>query len=168
MSFVIELFDPRKKYTDYKKFHCGHSVIDRFVQSSLKKQIGHGFSVGYALLDTSQNDRFAGFFTIANHSIPMDQLSALALGSLPRMIPCVRLVMLGVNQSDSGAGLGRQLINHAFDLTKISSKSIACFGMYLDADPLAIPFYKRLGLELLEGDKSPNPSPMFILMTSIP
>jgi hypothetical protein len=76
--------------------------------------------------------------------------------------------MLGVNKSDSRAGLGRQLINFAFDLTKISSKSIGCFGMYLDADPQAIPFYINLGFVLLEGDKNQQPSPMFIPLSAIP
>lgn len=168
MSFIVELFDPQEIYTDYKKFNCGHSVIDRFVRSSLRNQVKQGFSVGYALLDTSQNDRFAGFFTIANHSIPMNLLTALNLGSLPKIIPCVRLIMLGVNKSDSRAGLGKQLINLAFDLTKISSKSIGCFGMYLDADPQAIQFYTNLGFVLLEGNKNPHPSPMFIPMSAIP
>lgn len=168
MSYIIELFDPQKVYTDFKKFHCGHSIIDRFVRSSLKNQVKQGFSVGYALLDTRQNDRFAGFFTIANHSIPLNQLTDLNLGSLPKIIPCVRLLMLGVNKSDSRAGLGRQLINFAFDLTKISSKSIGCFGMYLDADPQAIPFYINLGFVLLEGDENQQPSPMFIPLSAIP
>jgi GNAT superfamily N-acetyltransferase len=167
VSFIIELFDPQKNYTDYKKFHCGHSVIDRFVRSSLRNQIKQGFSVGYALLDTSQNDRFAGFFTIANHSIPMNQLTALNLSSLPRVIPCVRLIMLGVNKKDSKAGLGKRLINLAFDLAKISSQSIGCFGMYLDADPQSIHFYTNLGFALLEGNKTPHPSPMFIPISAI-
>ena len=168
MSFIIELFDPQKIYTDYKKFNCGHSVIDSFVRSSLRNQIMQGFSVGYALLDTSQNDRFVGFFTIANHSIPMNQLTALNLGSLPKTIPCVRLIMLGVNKRDSRAGLGKQLINLAFDFVKISSESIGCFGMYLDADHQAIDFYTSLGFSLLEGNKNPHPSPMFIPMSAIP
>lgn len=168
MSFIIELFDPRKIYTDYKKFNCGNSVVDRFVQSSFRNQVKQVFSIGYTLLDTSQNDRFAGFFTIANHSITMNRLTSLNLGSLPRIIPCVRLIMLGVNKSDSRAGLGKQLINFAFDLTKASSKSIACFGMYLDADPQALPFYIKLGFIILEGNNNPHPSPMFIPLSSIP
>lgn len=168
MSFVIEPFDPNKKYSDYNNFSCGHSVIDRFVRSSLRNQVRQGLSIGYALLDTSQKDRFAGFFTIASHAIPMNQLSTLKLGSLPRTIPCVRLIMLAVNKSDAGAGLGSLMLNHAFDIAKMTSKFIGCYGMYLDADPNAIKFYEKIGFLLLEDDKSRTAFPMFILMGAIP
>lgn len=172
MSFIIARFDPAAKYDGFKEFDCGHAVINKFVKSSLKKQVQQGVSVAYALLEETQNegqpDRFAGFYTIANHSMPLGDLSALQLGSLPKVIPSVRLIMLGVHQADAGKSLGRQLMNHALDLTQASAKIIGCFGMYLDADAGAVPFYQKLGFQLLAGDLSPAPSPMFIPLSAIP
>ena len=173
MSFVVTRFDPTAKYAGYNKFDCQHPRINKFVKDSLKKQVKQGLSVAYALLeegnDANPGDRFVGFFTIANHAIPLASLSALQLGSLPKVIPCVRLIMLGVNHTVAGNGLGKQLMNHAFDITKSAASQIGCLGMYLDADAGAVlkGFYKKLGFHFLDGDKSPNSSPMFISISAI-
>ena len=39
--------------------------------------------------------------------------------------------------------------------------------LYLDADAGAVNFYKKLGFVLLGGDKTPEPSPMFITLSAI-
>jgi GNAT superfamily N-acetyltransferase len=173
MNVVIERFDPAGKYAGYNQFDCQHALINKFVKDSLKKQVKQGLSVAYALLEEGQgadpSDRFVGFFTIANHSIPVETLSTLQLGSLPRIIPCVRLIMLGINHNDARHGFGTDLMNYAFKITKETSKHIGCYGMYLDADAGAVAkgFYQRLGFQLIDGDKSPNPSPMFIPISAI-
>jgi len=91
MNVVIERFDPAGKYAGYNQFDCRHALINKFVKDSLKKQVKQGLSVAYALLEEGQgadpSDSFVGFFTIANHSIPVETLSTLQLGSLPRIIP---------------------------------------------------------------------------------
>ena len=173
MSFVIARFDSAAKYAGYNQFDCQHPQINKFVKDSLKKQVKQSLSVAYVLLEEGQSpnsvDRFVGFFTIASHSVPVESLSALQLGSLPKFIPCVRLIMLGVNHSDGNKGYGKMLMNHALDITKTGAERIGCYGMYLDADAGAVAkgFYQKLGFQLLEGDKSPTPSPMFIPVSSI-
>lgn len=166
MTFYVTRFDSNAQYKNFNQFSCNLAVIDKFVKSNLKKQVNQGVCVAYTVLEAAtvkgELDRFVGFYTLANYSIPLDRLTNLALGNLPRIIPCVRLIMLGVNQEDKGNGLGKALLLHAFDTTKSLAKSSGCFGMYLDADPGALPVYLKLGFELLEGDKSPSPSPMFL------
>jgi GNAT superfamily N-acetyltransferase len=169
MSFFIIRFDPGAKYGGYNQFDCRHTVINKFVKDSLKKQVKQGLSVAYALLeDDGATQRFAGFFTIASHTIALSALGALQRGGLPKTIPCVRLVMLGVHHADAGQGLGLQLMNHALDIVKVGAQSIGSYGLYLDADAEALGFYQKLGFVPLEGDKSPAPSPMFLPMSAIP
>jgi GNAT superfamily N-acetyltransferase len=171
MSFVISRFDPLAKYAGFNQFDCQHHRINKFVKDSLKKQVKQGLSVAYAILEESENsgvDRFVGFYTIASHSIPLSSVTSIQLGSLPRIIPCIRLIMLGVNVEDTNKGLGGQLMNHAFDVVKSSASSVGCYGLYLDADAGAVNFYKKLGFVLLDGDKTPEPSPMFITLSAIP
>lgn len=168
MSFFIARFDPDAKYTGYRQFDCGQHQINKFVQDSLKKQVRQGVSIAYAILEQDRGaDRFVGFYTIASHAIPLSALSTLQLGSLPKIIPCVRLVMLGVHQGDARQGLGEKLMNHAFDVAKMGARHVGSYGLYLDADPGAIAFYQKLGFHLLEGEKTPAPSPMFIPMSAI-
>lgn len=170
MKFALTTLDPDKTYLDQKKFSCGNEKIDKFVRNSLKSQVRNNLSVAYVITDSDEKDKFVGFLTIAQHSIDMSLLEALQLGSLPRNIPCSRLIMLGVDQAYKGQGLGRQLMRQAFVATKAIAQVAGCYGMYLDADPnpRTLDFYEKLGFVFLDGNKSPADSPMFLPITSIP
>lgn len=171
MGFVISQFDPLVKYADFNQFDCQHHQINKFVKDSLKKQVKQGLSVAYAILEESEHsdiNRFVGFYTLANHSIPLSAVTSIQLGSLPKTIPCIRLIMLGIHVKDANKGFGSQLMNHAFDVVKFSANSVGCYGLYLDADAGAVNFYKKLGFVLLDRDKTPDPSPMFITLSAIP
>ncbi len=167
MSFEISLYDPAQSYTGQKQFDCGNAVINSFVQSSLKAQVKKSLSVAYVLTDSARDDRFVGFYTLAQHMVDVSALSALQLGSLPSKIPCSRLFMLGVDKSCQGQQLGSKMMKHALLLVKSISKQIGSYGLYLDADSKAINFYQQLGFALLQGDQSPAPSPMFLPISSI-
>ncbi len=168
MSIELSLFDPKLTYTSQKKFDCEHAVINSFVHSFLTAQVKKNLSVAYVLTDASQHDRFVGFLTLAQHAISASLLVELKLGSLPRSIPCARLVMLGIDKDYKKQQLGSKLLKHAFKVTKSTATQMGCFGLYLDADAFALGFYLKLGFTLLEGDKSPAGSPMFIALKSIP
>ena len=167
MTVELSLYDPKLTYTGQKQFDCGHAAINAFVHNSLKPQVRKSLSVAYVLTDAAQQNQFAGFYTIAQHMIDVSALSALQLGSLPRKIPCSRLAMLGVDSQCKGQQLGSKLMKHALHLTREVAKQIGSFGMYLDADPLALSFYQKLGFTLLVGDKSLEPSPMFLPISAI-
>lgn len=167
MGIEFSLFDPDRTYAGRKQFDCEHAVINRFVHDSLASQVKKQLSVAYVLTDSEQNDRFAGFFTMAQHAIDASTLTALQLGSLPKKIPCARLIMLGVDKAYKGQNLGRRLMKQALVITRQSSTQLGCYGLYLDADPGAVAFYRKLGFLLLEGDKSPESSPMFIAVKSL-
>jgi GNAT superfamily N-acetyltransferase len=168
MTIDFSRYDPTFSYTGQKKFDCEHEDINKFVHDSLKSQIRKGLSIGYVLTDSAQNKRFVGFFTIAQHSIGLPLLQSLALGSLPKQIPCTRLIMLGVDKDYKGHNLGKQLMKEAFIATKRAAQSVGSFGIYLDADTKAVSFYQKLGFKLLQGDLSPAPSPMFLPKDGIP
>lgn len=167
MTVALSRYDPSLTYIGQKQFDCQHAVINAFVHNSLKPQVKKNLSVAYVLTDAADEDRFAGFYTIAQHGIDVTSLTSLQLGSLPRKIPCSRLVMLGVDKRYKGQKLGSQLMKHALALTRSVAQQIGGFGMYLDADPQAVSFYQKLGFTLLAGDKRPEPSPMFIALASI-
>lgn len=167
MSVQFSRLDPEKIYSERKQFDCEHAVINKFVHDSLIPQVKKSLSAAYVLTDPAKGQKLAGFFSIASHSIDASLLSVMQLGSLPKRIPCVRLVMLGVDKNYKRQDLGRRLMKQALTITKESASQIGCYGMYLDADAGAIGFYSKLGFSLLEGDKSPQASPMFIGVKSI-
>lgn len=168
MTIRLSLFDPTLAYPGQKRFDCGNETINRFARNSLKAQVRKNLRAAYVLTDSAQTGRFVGFFTIAQHSIDMSLLSPLQLGSLPKNIPCSRLIMLGVGIHYKKRDLGLQLMREAFRVSKTIAKAIGSYGIYLDAEPGAVAFYKKFGFTLLEGDLSPAESPMFLPMTAIP
>ena len=167
MRVELSPYDPAVTYPGQKQFDCGHALTNAFVRSSLKPQVKKNLSVAYVLTDADQGDRFVGFYTVAQHLIDLSLLSALQLGSLPKKIPCTRLVMLGIDKEYQGQELGSRLMKHALLLTRLVAKQIGGFGLYLDADPRALAFHQKLGFALLQGDQSPEPSPMFIPVKAI-
>lgn len=167
MSVEFSRLDPEKIYAERKQFDCGHAVINKFVHDSMVAQVKKSLSSAYVLTDPDKNHKLVGFFTIASHSIDVSLLSPMQLGSLPRKIPCLRLVMLGVDKNYKRQDLGRRLMKQALKITKDYAVQIGCYGMYLDADPDAVDFYTKLGFALLENNKAPQPSPMFIAVNSI-
>ena len=154
MSVQFSRLDPEKTYTQRKQFDCEHAVINKFVHDSLIPQVRKNLSVAYVLTDPEKDHKLAGFFTVASHNIDVSLLSVMQ-------------IMLGVDKNYKGQDLGRRLMKQALTITKESSSQIGCFGMYLDADADAVGFYLKLGFSLLEGDKSPQTSPMFIAVKSI-
>lgn len=167
MTVELSQYDPKLTYIGQKQFDCGHAAINAYVHNSLKPQVKKSLSVAYVLTDAAQQNQFVGFYTIAQHMIDVSALSTMQLGSLPRKIPCSRLVMLGVDTRFKGQQLGSKLMKHALQLTQQVARKICSFGMYQDADPAAVSFYQKLGFTLLVGDKTPEPSPMFLPLSAL-
>jgi len=161
-EIVLEQYDPAKTYSNQKKFDCGHKTINRFVAGNLKKQIRQNLSQCYVLLDTSDKDRFIGFYTLSSFSIKASELEALSAGSLPNRIPCCRLIMLGVDNDYKSKGYGKQLMKSVILKAVDAAEKIGIYGLYLDADPGAYSFYEDLGFIPLKKRKDPIPTPMFL------
>ena len=160
--FVITQFEPTTSYHQQKKFDCGNRIINKFVHSSLKKQVSQNCSQAFVLLDLEDNERFSAFYTLTSFKLQANELERLSKGSLPRDIPCVRLVMLGVNLSLQGHGIGRKMMSDALHRVHRASKEIGIYGLYLDADPNATDFYLNLGFTRLDNGGCNDTAKMFL------
>jgi ribosomal protein S18 acetylase RimI-like enzyme len=162
MQVVLSKFDPSKIYTGQKAFDCENKIINDFVQNSLKQQVKRGISVAHVLTDSDDQDRFAGFYTLIAASIGRENLAGIASHSLPPLIGVSRLSMLGVSKRYEGNGFGRQLLRHAIRMTVSAAESMGLYGLYLDANPGAVDFYRKLNFETLTPRQNNNPTPMFL------
>ncbi|WP_441002979.1 GNAT family N-acetyltransferase [Pseudocolwellia agarivorans] len=165
--FILERYLPTTSYFQQKKFDCGNKLINKFVHSSLKKQVSRHFSQAYVLLDVEENERFSAFYTLTSFKLQGNELEIISKGSLPRDIPCVRLVMLGVNITLQNKGLGRKLMSDALHRVHRASKEIGIYGLYLDADPNAIKFYLSLGFTRLDSGSLDDTGKMFLSINAI-
>ena len=166
MNFELGLYDPEQTYSGQKKFDCEHAVINKFVSSSLKQQVKKNTSVAYVLTDPAFDNKFIGFFTLVMSCL--DNSTLLLHGaSLPRQVPCVRLVMLGIDKAYKGNHLGLRLLKHALMKTKESANVLGCRGLYLDADHAAVAFYTKYGFIALEKPAQAGGStPRFLFLES--
>ena len=161
-KIVLERYDPNKTYKNQKRFKCKSETINKFVSSSLKKQVRDSLSQCFVLLDTSNEDRFVGFFTLSAFTIDASDLEVLSKGGLPRRIPCSRLIMLGIDVEYEKNGLGKRLMKSVISKSVEAAEKVGIYGLYLDADKDAYTFYIKLGFIPLQEKVDPTPTPMFL------
>jgi GNAT superfamily N-acetyltransferase len=165
--FIIERYEPTKSYFQQKKFDCGNKIINKFAHSALKKQVKQHLSQAYVLLDLQDNEKLSAFYTLTSFKLQANELDKLSKGSLPRDIPCVRLVMLGVDLSLQGQGIGKKMMSDALHRVHRASKAIGVYGLYLDADPAATNFYLSLGFTRLDNGDSETIAKIFLSIDTI-
>jgi GNAT superfamily N-acetyltransferase len=166
-TIVLERFDITKSYNGIKKFDCGHEMINRFATHSLKQNVKNNMCQAYVILDTSQDDKFIGYYNIMAFSIAKEGFNNSPSGST-KQIPVLRLVMLGVDQSYAGQGLGSKLLKHSLELTLKLSSEAGVAGLYLDAEDGKHDFYRRRGfVGIKAADPITNILPMFISVGTI-
>jgi len=166
MSFVLETYDPGKSYTNQKKFKCGIGAIDRYARDKdkLHDRVARNLVKAFVLLDTQHDDQFVGYYTLQAHTVFGSHLVQLSNGFLPNDVPCVKLNMLGVDQTYKGQGLGRLLLRDAIERMVFNAQTLGIFGLYLDADPGAVAFYDRHSFVRLTDAQADQPTPMFLLI----
>ena len=166
-GLVVERYDSSKTYANQKRFDCENKTINKFVASSLKKQVRQSLSQCFVLLDTNNDNRFIGFYTLSSFAIEAEMLEVLSGGSLPSRIPCSRLIMLGVDKEYKKQGLGRRLMKNVIQKTLLVADQIGLYGLFLDADMDAYSFYIALGFIPLKKKVDPAPTPMFLHIDTI-
>lgn len=166
-KIVLEQFDIAKSYSNIKTFDCGNELINKIPQS-LNKQVKDGNIASYVLIDLqhSQEDFIIGFYTISSFAIAKSEFDT-GLANLPTSIPCLRLIMLGIDRKYQGQKLSLKLMAHALRLTLKQSESIGVRGLYLDAADGKHEFYAKLGFKAIRAANEHNILPMFLSIQAI-
>ena len=161
-EIFLEKYDVTQKYT-IKHFDCGNAIINKSLEN-LKKQVIDHYIQAYVLV-TSEN-RIIGFYSLCNFAIAKSNFEQ-ALQRSPLNVPCLRLIMLGIDQHYQGLKFGSKLLKHALKITYEVSKDIGTKGLYLDAVEGKHDFYKHLGFQAIAGLKEHNELPMFLTIEAI-
>lgn len=160
---IIELYDHNKTYNGQKKFDCGNSTINKYVAKNLKSQVRESLCTAYVLVN---NNTLIGFYTVSAFCIsnvnPHFQNT-----SLPKNIPCIRLIMLGVDISHQKKGLGHKLLLDAIDRMIAVANQLGVYGLYLDADPNAIDFYKKHAFSIIDSSQNSLSTKMFLNIKTV-
>lgn len=155
-----------ENYNFPKDFDCGLPTINEYFTEQLRRALksenfkGIGAVVGKDLL---------GYCTLTVSEIAREKAKP-GLDkptNLPKQVPVVRLVMLGVDKRLQKCGIGLALMRRALVETAQLHNQIPVKGLYLDAAPGAVKFYTELGFQALSEPDEEQSTPMLLGMNAI-
>ena len=156
---------------DRSTFTSGNADLDRFFgKYAGQNQFKLHLAVTYVAV---VEGRIVGFATVAPCSFERATLpGARARKRLPGYpLPVLRLARLGVDTRAQGLGIGKALLRHTLGLAVKQRELFGCVGVVTDAKPDAVPFYRKLGFQPLEGVREgllvSEPLPMFLAIDTI-
>jgi len=125
-------------------FACGVEALDRYFRERVTQDIRR--RVASCLVALDEDDRIAGFYTLAATSVLLADLPEAIAKKLPRYptVPAIRMGRLAVDRSARGTGLGAALLADAMSRSIVSE--VAGFALVVDAkDDAAEEFYRHHG-----------------------
>jgi len=160
-QFAVE---PLGKKHDRAAFSCTNQELERYLKTQAGQDFKKHAAAPYVL--TPDHKTIAGFYTLSQYSIDLNQLPADIVQHFPKY-PQVSATLLGrlaIDKQFLGQGLGKILLMDALNRALILSKQAASAAVVVGAkDDNAETFYTRYGFIAL-----PNvPRRLFIPMQTI-
>lgn len=129
---------------DRAGFNCISEPLNRYLREQATQDVRRRVAACFVALADEQ--RIAGYYTLASASVLLKDLPASTGKKLPRYptVPAVRMGRLAVDHAFKGQGLGSALLADA--LVRAARSEIAAFALIVDAkDNTAADFYLHHG-----------------------
>jgi len=141
-----------------RKFDCGQSVVNDWLQTKALQQQTKRLSVTKVLLD--EQSAIAGFYTLATGQVEFGDLPAELARHLPRRaLPVAIVAWLGINRQHQRRQLGGRMLAQALRDCCLAGETFAFIAVVLDCvDDRAKTFYERWDFQELPG----NPNRLFL------
>lgn len=147
---------------DRSTFASGSAPLDRYLREQVTQDIRRRMAACFVALTDEQ--RIAGYYTLASASLLLADLPASTAKKLPRYptVPAVRMGRLAVDQAHKGQGLGGALLADA--LHRSTRAEIAAYALMVDAkDEAAAAFYRWHGFIALPD----SPRTLFLPLATV-
>lgn len=148
---------------DRSTFDSGTPALDRYVREQATQDMRRRVASCFVALADDQ--RIAGYYTLASASVPLTELPPETTRKLPRYraVPTVRMGRLAVDRAFKGQGLGGALLGDA--LARVARSEIAAYALVVDAkDEVAVSFYRHHGFIALPE----TPLTLFLPLATVP
>ena len=150
--FVVEPLGPKH---DRAAFSCGVEILDAYLHKQAGQDLKKRVAVPFVI--TPDGTTIAGYYTLSQYSVQLDEISAEVAKRLPKypIVPATLLGRLAVSVAFRGQGHGATLLMDALYRTLQHSREVASAGVIVDAkDAAALAFYTKYGfLELLRIER---------------
>jgi len=147
---------------DRSRFDCGTPALNRYLRELVTQDIRRRVAACFVAVDDDQ--RVAGYYTLASASVPLAGLSDELRRKLPRngAIPAIRLGRLAVDREFKCRGLGGALLVNA--LRRAVAAEMPGAVLVVDAkDPQASAYYRYHGFISLQD----APLTLFLPLASV-
>ena len=147
---------------DRARFNSDSEPLNRYLREQVTQDIRRRVAACFVALANEQ--RIAGYYTLASASLLLADLPASTAKKLPRYptVPGIRMGRLAVDQAFKGQGLGGALLADALD--RSARSEIAAFAMIVDAkDEAAAAFYRHHGFIVLPD----SPLALFLPLATV-
>jgi len=147
---------------DRAAFDSGSEPLNRYLREQVSQDIRRRVAACFVAL--ADDNRIAGYYTLASASLLLAELPASTGKKLPRYptVPAVRMGRLAVDQALKGQGLGGALLADALD--RAARSEIAAFALMVDAkDEAAAAFYRHHGFIALPD----SPLTLFLPLATV-
>jgi ribosomal protein S18 acetylase RimI-like enzyme len=147
---------------DRSSFNSGSMPLDRYLREQVTQDIRRRVATCFVALTDEQ--RIAGYYTLASASVALTELPAATAKKLPRYpaVPTVRMGRLAVDQAFKGQGLGGALLADAID--RATRSEIAAYALMVNAkNEEALAFYQHHGFNTLPD----SPLTLFLPLATV-
>ena len=147
---------------DRKRFNSRSIALDRYLREQVSQDIRRRVAACFAAVTDEQ--RVAGYYTLASASVGLNDLPETTAKKLPRYssVPAVRMGRLAVDLEFKGHGLGGALLADA--LQRAAKAEIAAYALIVDAkDETAAAFYRHHGFIALPS----SPLRLFLPLATV-
>jgi len=127
---------------DRAAFNSDSEPLNRYLREQVTQDVRRRVTACFVAL--ADENRIAGYYTLASASLMLADLPASIGKKLPRYptVPTVRMGRLSVDQAFKGQGLGGALLADALD--RAARSEIAAYALIVDAkDDTAAAFYRH-------------------------
>ena len=153
------------KHHPKNEFACGKEMLDVYLHHQANQDVKRKLSVCFVLID-NETGLIKGYYTLANHSIPLSSIPIHFQKKLPKSyksIPTTLLGRLAVDIRFKRNGIGKILLIYALKRSYQIAKNIGSFAVIVDPiDFEAEQFYYKF-----EFVKLPDSGKMFLPMQTL-
>lgn len=144
--------EPLSKKHDRSSFSCEEKALEYYLRETAGQDVARHVTAVFLLLDTTKNDKIAGFYSLSASSVQLSDLSKVMQKQLPKYpnIPVALIGRLATDNEYRGVGYGRLLLVDALERAHSISSQLGTAAVVVDPKHSeAEAFYKHFGFASL-------------------
>ncbi|GGY12788.1 GNAT family N-acetyltransferase [Massilia dura] len=140
----IPKFQSLTKAHNVADFDCGVPALNHWLKTIAPQHQKNGMSKTFVLVYESRPEEVVGFFAMSlRDKVLAADLPAAMRKRLPEAVTGYTLARLAVSEKFKGQQHGERLLLKAMQKAYQASKSVAGFGLFVDAKEGAASFYEK-------------------------